>query len=310
MTGDFNIRDSDWDPNVHHHSIHTEDLMFIANCLDLELACPINPGPTRFADNQHNSNSVLDLVFMNPNNSGFNKHILKPEIRLPSDHVPLFIEVSIKEENIDFTFQAIKKDSKEEKAFINDIIKGVKGMESSNLKKQEDIQRCVDGFSSTVKEAWSIHSKTKRITKHSKEWWNNQCSACINKYHESGDIGSWKALKAAIRNAKRTFFDQKIQEITSSNKRLWDLMNWVKKKNLPAIEAIYHEGQPCNNLEALWNALHSSYNSAENRAINTRFLDSIYQSDNIDWPPFTGQEFKDAIAKCSNASSPSPDHIT
>jgi len=87
-------------------------------------------------------------------------------------------------------------------------------------------------------------------------------------------------------------------------------MNWVKKKNLPAIEAIYHEGQPCNNLEALWNALHSSYNSADNRAISTRFLDGINQCNDIDWPPFTGQEFKDAIAKCSNASSPGPDHIT
>jgi len=108
--------------------------MFIADCLDLELASPINPGPTRFADNQHDSNSVLDLVFMNPNNSGFNKHILKSEIRLPSDHVPLFIEIGIKEENIDVTFQAIKKDSDEEKAFINDIIKGIKGMDSSNLK--------------------------------------------------------------------------------------------------------------------------------------------------------------------------------
>jgi len=30
-------------------------------------------------------------------------------------------------------------------------------------------------------------------------------------------------------------------------------MNWVKKKNLPTIEAIYHEGQPCNNLEAITN---------------------------------------------------------
>ena len=104
MTGDFNIRDSDWDPNVHHHLIHIEDLMFIADCLDLELATPINPGPTRFADNQQDSNSVLDLVFMNPNNSGFNKHILKLEIHLPSDYVLLFIKVSIKEENIDFTF--------------------------------------------------------------------------------------------------------------------------------------------------------------------------------------------------------------
>jgi len=310
MTGDFNIRDSDWDPNVHYHLIHTEDLMFIADCLDLELATPINPGPTRFADNQCNSNSVLDLVFMNPSNLGFNKHILKLEIHLPSDYVPLFIEVSIKEENTDFTFQALKKDSDNEIAFVNDIIKGVKSIDTLNLKNQEDILRCVAAFSSTVKDAWSTHSMTKRITKHSKEWWNEQCLVCINKYHESGDIANWKVFKAAVRNAKRTFFDQKIQEIASSNKRPWDLMNWVKKKNLPAIKAIYHEGQPCNNLEALWNALHSSYNSADNRAISTRFLDGINQCNNIDWPPFTGQEFKDAIAKCSNASSPGPDHVT
>jgi len=52
MTGDFNIRDSDWDPNVQYHSIHMEDLMTIADSLDLELTMPINPGPTRFADNQ------------------------------------------------------------------------------------------------------------------------------------------------------------------------------------------------------------------------------------------------------------------
>ena len=80
MTGDFNIRDSGWDPNVHYHSIHIEDLMFIANSLNLNLAIPMNLGPTRFANNQCDSNSVLDLVFMNPNNTGFNKHTLNPDI--------------------------------------------------------------------------------------------------------------------------------------------------------------------------------------------------------------------------------------
>jgi len=87
-------------------------------------------------------------------------------------------------------------------------------------------------------------------------------------------------------------------------------MNWVRKKSLLAIEAIYHKGQPCNNFEVLWNALHSSYNSAKNRAINTRFLDSINQCDNIERPPFTDQEFLDVIDKCSNASSLGPDHVT
>jgi len=80
-------------------------------------------------------------------------------------------------------------------------------MDTSNLKNQEDIQRYVVTFSSTVKDAWSAHSMTKKITKHSKEWWNEQCFVCINKYHESGDIDSWKAFKAAVQNAKRIFFD-------------------------------------------------------------------------------------------------------
>ena len=83
------------------------------------------------------------------------------------------------------------------------------------------------------KTTWSTHSMTKHITKHSKEWWNKQCTDCINAYHETGDIQSWKAFKTAVRNTKRSFFNQKIQEIAPSNKRLWDLMNWVKKKNLP-----------------------------------------------------------------------------
>jgi len=51
LTGDFNIRDSDWDPNFRHHSSHTDDLITIADSLGLELSPPSNPGPTRFADN-------------------------------------------------------------------------------------------------------------------------------------------------------------------------------------------------------------------------------------------------------------------
>ena len=108
-------------------------------------------------------------MFINPNNSGFNKHTLNPDICLPSDHVPLIIEVGIKEENIDYTFQAIKKDSEEEEAFIRDIIKGIRNIDTSDLKNQADIQRCVTVLSTTFKDTWSIHSITKRITKHSKE---------------------------------------------------------------------------------------------------------------------------------------------
>jgi len=80
ITGNFNIRDSDWDPLAYYHSIYTDDLITIADSLGLELSYLSNPGPTRFADNPRNSNSILDLVFLPSDNSGFGKHILYPKI--------------------------------------------------------------------------------------------------------------------------------------------------------------------------------------------------------------------------------------
>jgi len=87
-------------------------------------------------------------------------------------------------------------------------------------------------------------------------------------------------------------------------------MNWVRKKPLPAIEAILYEDQPCNTLPDLWHALHNSYNSAEDRPVNTCFLNEVSQANIIDWPSFSKQEFRDAIAKCLSSSSPGPNHIS
>jgi len=52
------------------------------------------------------------------------------------------------------------------------------------------------------------------------------------------------------------------------------------------------------------------YNSAENRPINSGFLNDIPQAGIIDWLSFSNQEFKDAIDKCSLSSTPGPDHIS
>jgi len=87
-------------------------------------------------------------------------------------------------------------------------------------------------------------------------------------------------------------------------------MNWVKKKSMPAIETISYENCPCNTLIDLQHALHNPYNSAENRPVNTCFLNKIPQADTIKWPTFSKQEFRDAIAKCSSSSSLGPDHIS
>jgi len=45
------------------------------------------------------------------------------------------------------------------------------------------------------------------------------------------------------------------------------------------------------------------------RPVNTNILNDIPQSNAIEWPPFSKQKFKDAIAKCSTSSTPGPDHV-
>ena len=121
MTRDFNIKDSDWDPNYYHYSIHTKDLLTIADSLGLELSPSSNLRPMRYANNYCNINLVLNLVFLGPDDPGFSRHSLLLELHKPSDHMPLTINVGINEENIDIAITFIKKDSNKERDFISNI---------------------------------------------------------------------------------------------------------------------------------------------------------------------------------------------
>jgi len=168
MTGNFNIRDSDWDPNFQHHSTHTKDLLTITDSLGLELSPPLNPGPTRYTDNTQNSNSVIDLVFLPPDNRGFGQHRLYPDIRKPSDHVPLTIEVGIAETNTDLSFRLISTDSEEEERFMESLISSFFNINSSTITSKEELEGVVQQMADTFERSWNNHAKLKHITKHSK----------------------------------------------------------------------------------------------------------------------------------------------
>ena len=143
MTGDFNIRDSDWDPNFQHYSIHTNDLLTIANSLDLELFLPLNPGSIRFANNLCDFNSVIDLVFLPSNNRRFGQYTLHSDIHKLSDHVLLIIEVGIIETNIDLSTRSIRKDSDEEKSFITALTNGFSYIDSLAIRTKEGLKSLV-----------------------------------------------------------------------------------------------------------------------------------------------------------------------
>jgi len=64
MAGNFNIRDSFWDPAFPHHSHLCDNLLIVADSFNLELLYPTNNVPTRYSDSDSGSNSIIDLIFL------------------------------------------------------------------------------------------------------------------------------------------------------------------------------------------------------------------------------------------------------
>ena len=89
-----------------------------------------------------------------------------------------------------------------------------------------------------------------------------------------------------IKKTKQNFFDRKIEEIANKKCGSWELINWVKKRNLPATKAIQFNSKSCIELDDLWKALHKSFNSAQNCQVNIILLKEIPDKTTIIWAPF------------------------
>ena len=74
----------------------------------------------------------------------------------------------------------------------------------------------------------------------------------MTRYRSSRMIENWKTFKGIIKKTKCLFFDDKILEIALRNKGLWDLINWVKRWKLQAMEVLQYNRYPCIELNELW----------------------------------------------------------
>ena len=251
MTGDFNIRDSLWDLTFPFHSSISNDLIILANSFNLALSSPTNPCLTRYSNMPGESNSVIDLMFLCYNSSKLDQYSILPESHLSLDHTPLIVSVPLSEEFVQNSRLILASKSNQESKFISDVISNFKDLDTTSIEDTDKLDRIIKQFGLIIDHVWTKNAKKSKISKYFKQWWTKDCRRSLDIYRSSRSLENWKKFKKIIKDTKRSFFDDKIQEITNKSRSPWELMNQIKRRKLPAIKAITHDGQPCLILDSL-----------------------------------------------------------
>jgi len=87
-------------------------------------------------------------------------------------------------------------------------------------------------------------------------------------------------------------------------------MNWVKKHKLLAIKAFQYMGYPYIKLNDLWQALHQTFNLAQNQQVNIWLLNEIPLKSIRKWPKFSKEKFKNEIHKYNSSFTPGSNWIS
>ena len=143
------------------------------------------------------------------------------------------ISIPIVKEHISTQKKSLIKNSAKEAKFVNEVIALFSKIDASNIVNTHDLDDIVKKWADIVNYAWLKHLKFVNITKCSKSWWNDKCNCNqdLASYRLSKSIKSWKNFQKSIKHTKREFFELKIQEIANNKRSLWNLINWVNKKN-------------------------------------------------------------------------------
>ena len=127
--------------------------MIITDLFNLVLSKPTNPSPTRYSDIAGEANSVIDLMFLHYRSRKINQHSIYPENRLSSDHTPLTITISIVNEIVSTSRLSIQQNSKQENAFVEEVISIFKNLEMFNITDKDNLENMVNHLKALINQA-------------------------------------------------------------------------------------------------------------------------------------------------------------
>ena len=150
ITGDFNIRDSLWDPSFPHHFLISDNLFILVDLFNLDLLILTNPIPTRYSDTPGMSDLVLNLMFLHSNSSELNHHAIHLSWRLTSNYAPLTITITIKKEHMMNAKLSLSKNSEQKEEFIKEVICVFKSLSTTNLVDCESLEQIINKLVTSI----------------------------------------------------------------------------------------------------------------------------------------------------------------
>ena len=150
MTGNFNIRDCFWDPCFLFYSFYRNILFDIVDFFQLEISKHTKNFPTRYSDNNQDSNSALDLVFFCPELIEFNTYHIHPDWRLFSNHTPISVTISIIKEQVQLLKHILIKNSEKEDQFITELKNSIKNLKTDSILNINVLEEIINSLAINV----------------------------------------------------------------------------------------------------------------------------------------------------------------
>ena len=96
-------------------------------------------------------------------------HCIEPDLRRPSDHAPLIVDLPIAPENICVCRMVLKCNSKEKMAFLLSVSEGLSQLNFSSLDFTTSLDLLSKAISRLFANYWATYAKKNTVTIWSKE---------------------------------------------------------------------------------------------------------------------------------------------